>query len=126
MKLTFFSLLALAAGASWLATPALAQTFPNADFETWATRTTSVIGGVEAPVNWLTDDDEASFSNGMQSFLGIPEPLPASLQSVVRTSIAHGGAAAAQLLTKRYLGRAGDIQTYATLYLGDRFGCGPH
>lgn len=51
-----FTRMALAASTS-LAASAQAQTPTNLNLDTWATRSTAVAGGVDAPVNWLTADD---------------------------------------------------------------------
>jgi hypothetical protein len=70
----------LASAALLLAAPAPAQTIPNGNLDTWATR-----NGVESPTNWLTTDDLLGglFRTG----------------TVVKTNVAHGGAYAAQLQT---------------------------
>ena len=70
----------LAAAAVLLAAPAPAQTIPNGNLDTWATR-----NGVESPTNWLTTDDLLGgiFRTG----------------TVVKTTVAHAGPFAAQLQT---------------------------
>ena len=119
MKLLFPSLLALAAGATLLATPAQAQTIPNSSFENWSIRTRSVVGGVEAPDNWLTDDDFYAWYNSSQSYggSGDPEAQVASSRRVVRTNVARGGSSAVQLQT----GSSGSGYEGAYLSLGDIF-----
>ncbi|MBJ6111437.1 T9SS type A sorting domain-containing protein [Hymenobacter sp. BT523] len=77
-------LLALRAGLAGiglaLATPATAQTVPNGNFSTWATR-----NGVETPTGWLTTDDLLGgfFSTG----------------AVAKTTTANSAPYAAQLQT---------------------------
>ena len=70
----------LASAALLLAAPAPAQTIPNGNLDTWATR-----NGVESPTNWLTTDDLLGgiFRTG----------------TVVKTNVAHAGPFAAQLQT---------------------------
>ena len=99
MKTLLCALLALLAGTGLLAAPAQAQTFPNSNFETWATR-----NGVLAPTNWLTFDD----------FLGGIFPTG----TVTRTAVAHGGTSAAQIQTQTLPG-FGQIPGY--LILGTSF-----
>lgn len=76
--------------------PALAQTFPNSNLETWAVR-----AGVEAPTGWLITDD----------LLGGLFPTG----TVTKTTVAHGGSFAAQLQTQTVLGLT---QFPGTLILG--------
>jgi hypothetical protein len=86
--LTRFTL-AVAASAFGLA--AHAQTVPNLNLETWSTRSTAVLGGVEAPTGWLTDDDLVAQDAGQQ--------LPASFNTLTKTTDSHSGSYAAKLTT---------------------------
>lgn len=70
---------------------AQAQAVSNLDLETWSTRSTSVSTGVEAPANWITDDDLVSQDAGQQ--------LPASFGTLVKTTDSHSGSYAAKLIT---------------------------
>jgi hypothetical protein len=86
--------LGLVAASTFLLTSAHAQTVANLNLETWATRSTSVAGGVEAPTNWQTTDDLVS------SLVGVT--LPVGTTTVTKTTDAHGGTYAARLETKTY------------------------
>ncbi|WP_082116116.1 T9SS type A sorting domain-containing protein [Hymenobacter terrenus] len=90
------SLLAVAASISLLATtPTQAQTIPNGSFDNWATRTSAVSSGVEAPTNWLTYDDHfVYFRNGQQ-------PISNTSGTTTKTTTARTGPFAAQLQTVR-------------------------
>ncbi|WP_201983229.1 T9SS type A sorting domain-containing protein [Hymenobacter rubidus] len=81
------------------------QAVANLDLETWATRTTSVSGGVEAPANWLTDDDFSAEYSG--------QPQNGSYNTLVKTTDANSGSYAAKLIT--------DASGYASYFvLGTR------
>ena len=82
-------LLATAVVAGLLVAPVRAQTttFPNNTLETWVTR-----GGNEVPANWLTTEDLTG--GGF------------STNTVVKTTVAHGGSFAAQLQTQSIAGVA--------------------
>ena len=80
--------------ATFLLTSAHAQTVANLNFETWANRSNSVSGGVEAPTNWQTSDDIISGTLSL--------PIPTSTATVSKTVDAHGGTYAARLETKSY------------------------
>ncbi|GAB3590458.1 T9SS type A sorting domain-containing protein [Hymenobacter daeguensis] len=83
---------ALAAGASILSLGASqAQSVANLDLEAWTTRTTAVSTGVEAPTNWITDDDLVAQDAGQQ--------LPASFGTLLKTTDTHSGSYAAKLVT---------------------------
>ena len=103
----------LVATAPFLLASAHAQTVANLTLDAWATRTTSVSGGVEAPTNWLTTDDVLS------GFIGFP--LPSSTTTVSKTTDAHGGPYAARLETKTYAVGTQSTIVPATLVLGTRF-----
>ncbi len=105
--------LALVAASAGLLTSAHAQTVANLNLETWATRTTAVSTGVEAPTNWLTFDDIISGSVGF--------PLPTGTATVSKTTDAHGGSFAARLETKSYSLGAQSATIPGTLVLGSRF-----
>ncbi|WP_426061906.1 T9SS type A sorting domain-containing protein [Hymenobacter sp. B1770] len=92
MKTIFHSLVATVA-ACWLAAaPAQGQTFSNSNLDTWATRTTSVIPGVDAPTNWQTTDDLVSVI--------VEQRLPSSTGTVTKASTPRSGPFAAQLQTR--------------------------
>lgn len=93
-------MLALAAGVLSLGA-ARAQTVSNLDLESWSTRTTSVSVGVEAPQNWLTDDDFSADYAG--------QPLPGSYNTLVKTTDSHSGSYAAKLVT--------DASGYASYFI---------
>lgn len=78
----------LASAALLLAATASAQTIPNGNLDTWATR-----NGVEAPTNWLTTDDL------LGGFL--------RTGTVVKTTVAREGTYAAQLQTMSLPGIGG-------------------
>ena len=105
--------LGLTAASTFLLTAAHAQTIANLNLETWANRTTSVLGGVEAPTNWQTFDDVISGSAGF--------PLPTGTTTTTKTTDAHSGTYAARLETKSYslLGQTGVVP--GALVLGSRF-----
>ncbi len=88
---TFVRSLALVVGL-FSAAPALAQTIPSGDFETWVTRNAS-----EAPQSWLTTDDVAAVVLGM--------PLPFSTNTVVKSTDKRSGNFAAKLETRSLLGQ---------------------
>ena len=87
--LTRFAL-ALVAGTLSLGA-ARAQAVSNLGLESWSTRSTAVSTGVEAPANWLTDDDLVAQSEGQQ--------LPASFNTLTKTTDSHSGSFAAKLET---------------------------
>ena len=88
---------AVAVGTCLLATgPARAQTFPNSNLDTWATRTTSVSTGVDAPTNWVTLDDLAAAE--------LKQRLPFSTGTVTKAPTARTGPFAAQLQTQTFFG----------------------
>ena len=86
MKNLLRSLAATLATTCLLVVPVRAQqAIPNGNFETWTTR-----NGVEAPASWLTTDD---FLGGVFR-----------TGTVTKTTVARGGAFAAQLQTQSVLG----------------------
>lgn len=95
--------LALAASAFTLGT-AQAQAIANLNLETWSIRQ-SVPGGVEAPQNWLTDDD-------------LFGPAMASYGTLSKSTSSHSGTYAARLVTD-----ANDIEGYFAL--GTKVGTNP-
>ena len=99
--------LGLVAASTFLLTSAHAQTVANLNLETWATRTTAVPAGVEAPANWQTFDDVLS------AFAGFP--LPISTTTVTKSTDAHGGSFAARLETKNFALLGSDIPGGMTL-----------
>ena len=88
-----------------------AQTIPNLDFETWATRNT-----IEAPTNWQTTDDVVH--NLILAQLGLNTYLNTS--TVTKVSSAHGGAYAASLTTRAVTGISGLLS--GILILGTKLG----
>ena len=93
--------LSLAVVSTLLLTSAHAQTVANLNLETWATRTTAVPAGVEAPANWQTLDDILSNVAGF--------PLPASSATVTKSTDAHGGSFAARIETKTFALLGADV-----------------
>ncbi|WP_310397019.1 T9SS type A sorting domain-containing protein [Hymenobacter sp.] len=91
MEIVLRFLLAAVAGTSLLGA-AQAQTFSNSTLDTWATRTTAVSTGVDAPTNWLTTDDLLAEEIGQR--------LPFSTGTVTKAPTARTGPFAAQLQTQ--------------------------
>ncbi|GAA4347236.1 hypothetical protein GCM10023185_02160 [Hymenobacter saemangeumensis] len=83
-KLIRFALTAIGSCSLLLAAPAQAQTFPNCDFETWATRNNTLV-----PTNWQTTDDVFAAVFG--------SPLPFSTGTVTRTTDRQNGTYAVKL-----------------------------
>ena len=99
MNLSLRLLVAAAVTASLLVAPARAQTtaFPNSTLDTWVMR-----AGHEVPANWLTTEDLTGGGLGTNT--------------VVKTTVAHDGAFAAQIQTQSI---AGVTQFPGILILGN-------
>jgi len=106
MKKFLYALFSLALAAGYTAQ---AQALPNLNLETWATR-----NGQEAPTNWqITEDIIAAISN---------QPASAyNFGTVKKTTDAHGGTYAAQLITSNVQATNGNnVQLPGYLVLGNR------
>jgi hypothetical protein len=96
---------AVALVATTLAFGTQAQTLANLNLETWAQRTTSVTGGVEAPANWQTTDD---------LYADLAGTLPSSTTTVTKTTDVNGGTYAAKIENKVYA----PLQTFIPVMSG--------
>ncbi|MBD2714915.1 T9SS type A sorting domain-containing protein [Microvirga sp. STR05] len=85
----------------WMVRPAVAQSVPNAGFETWTTQ-----AGTEYPASWLTTD---AIYGG--------QGIPISLGTVTKSTESYAGSFAAKMESKTLFG----LPFPAFLILGSRF-----